>query len=70
MIAKADALITTSVAEGFGLAFLEPWLASKPLVGRNLPEITADFAEHGLDLSALYNCLPVPLISNGWKIDN
>jgi hypothetical protein len=63
MIAKADALITTSIAEGFGLAFLEPWLANKPLVGRNLPEITADFAEHGLDLSALYNRLPVPLVS-------
>jgi hypothetical protein len=68
MIAKADALITTSVAEGFGLAFLEPWLANKPLVGRNLPEITADFAEHGLDLAALYTRLPVPLISKGWNI--
>jgi hypothetical protein len=63
MIAKADALITTSIAEGFGLAFLEPWLANKPLVGRNLPEITADFAEQGLNLSALYNRLPVPLVS-------
>jgi hypothetical protein len=69
MIAKADALITTSIAEGFGLAFLEPWLANKPLTGRNLPEITADFAEHGLDLSALYNHLPVPLVSKHWKID-
>jgi hypothetical protein len=69
MIAKADALITTSIAEGFGLAFLEPWLANKPLAGRNLPEITADFAEHGLDLSALYNHLPVPLVSKHWKID-
>jgi len=78
MIAKADALITTSIAEGFGLAFLEPWLANKPLTGRNLPEITADFAEHGLDLSALYNRLPVPLVSpstglragNHWKIQD
>ena len=70
MIAKADALITTSVAEGFGLAFLEPWLAGKPLVGRNLPEITGDFAEHGLDLSNLYNRLPVPLSSNAWKIED
>lgn len=68
MIAKADALITTSIAEGFGLAFLEPWLANKPLTGRNLPEITADFAEHGLDLSALYNRLPVPLVSIAWNI--
>ena len=70
MIAKADALITTSIAEGFGLAFLEPWLADKPLVGRNLPEITDDFAEHGLDLSDLYNRLPVPLVSEHWKIDD
>lgn len=68
MIAKADALITTSIAEGFGLAFLEPWLAGKPLVGRNLPEITADFEEHGLDLSQLYNRLGVPLTSNDWNI--
>lgn len=68
MIAKADALITTSIAEGFGLAFLEPWLAGKPLVGRNLPEITADFEQHGLDLSQLYNCLSVPLTSNDWNI--
>lgn len=60
MIAKADALITTSIAEGFGLAFLEPWLAGKPLVGRNLPEITGDFEAHGLNLSNLYNRLPVP----------
>jgi len=68
MVAKADALITTSIAEGFGLAFLEPWLAGKPLVGRNLPEITADFEEHGLDLSQLYNRLGVPLTSNDWNI--
>lgn len=70
MVAKADALITTSIAEGFGLAFLEPWTAGKPLTGRNLPEITGDFAEHGLDLSALYNRLPVPLVSKHWKIDD
>ena len=68
MIAKADALITTSIAEGFGLAFLEPWLAGKPLVGRNLPEITGDLEEHGLDLSNLYNRLLVPLTSTAWNI--
>jgi len=68
MIAKADALITTSIAESFGLAFLEPWLAGKPLVGRNLPEITGDFEEHGLDLSNLYNRLSVPLTSDAWNI--
>ncbi|QHI69312.1 glycosyltransferase family 4 protein [Tichowtungia aerotolerans] len=68
MIAQADSLVTTSIAEGFGLAFLEPWLAGKPLVGRNLPEITADFAQHGLDLSTLYDRIAIPLTSNAWNI--
>jgi glycosyltransferase involved in cell wall biosynthesis len=61
LIKNSAALISTSIAEGFGLAFLEPWLEGKMLMGRNLPEITADFEDAGLDLSALYSALPVPL---------
>ncbi len=57
----AHALVTTSVAEGFGLAFLEPWLFGKPLVGRDLPAITADFREAGVDLSGLYDRLDIPV---------
>lgn len=57
----ADAMITTSVAEGFGLAFLEPYLLGKPVLGRDLPDITADFKEKNIDLSGLYNQLLVPL---------
>ncbi|WP_462320857.1 glycosyltransferase [Halochromatium sp.] len=61
LLASSHALMTTSVAEGFGLAFLEPWLIGRPLAGRDLPEITADFSADGLDLSGLYQRLPVPL---------
>ena len=61
LVQRAEALITTSIAEGFGLAFLEPWLEGKSLIGRNLPEITRDFEAEGLDLSALYDTLPIPL---------
>ncbi len=61
LVQNADALISTSIAEGFGLAFLEPWLEGKMLVGRKLPEITTDFESEGLDLSSLYSTLPVPL---------
>lgn len=61
LLASAHALITTSVAEGFGLAFLEPWLMQRPLVGRDLPEITRDFTAAGLDLGGLYERLEVPL---------
>lgn len=61
LLARATAVVTTSVAEGFGLAFLEPWLAGRPLLGRDLPEMTSDFKNEGLDLSSLYARLLVPL---------
>ncbi len=61
LLARAHACVTTSVAEGFGLAFLEPWLAGKPLAGRKLPEITCEFEDAGVDLSGLYARLTVPL---------
>ncbi|MBN2164072.1 MAG: hypothetical protein JXR25_11935 [Pontiellaceae bacterium] len=61
LIWNASALISTSIAEGFGLAFLEPWLADKMLIGRKLPEITRDFEEEGLDLSMMYDRLPIPI---------
>lgn len=61
ILAGSQSVMTTSVAEGFGLAFLEPWLAGCPVWGRDLPEITADFRAAGLDLSHLYTHLPVPV---------
>ncbi len=60
-INNAYAIVTTSIAEGFGMAFLEPWLFSKPLVGRNITDITVDFEEASIDLSSLYSEIPIPL---------
>ena len=59
--AAADLLLTTCVAEGFGMVFLEAWLAGRNLVGRDLPEITADFVEAGIQLDSLFARLPVPI---------
>lgn len=61
LMSAADAIITTSVAEGFGLAFLEPYLFGKPLIGRDLPDITRDFTNTDVDLDSLYPQLMVPL---------
>lgn len=61
LLASASALVTTSMAEGFGLAFLESWLMNRSLAGRNLLEITAEFVEEGIDLAGLYDTLTVPL---------
>lgn len=57
---SAHAILSTSIAEGFGLAFLEPWLHGKHIVGRDLPAITADFKAHGLQLDSLYPSLGIP----------
>ena len=61
MVSHAQSILTVSVAEGFGLGFLEPWTFGKGLCGRNLPEITSDFSELGVCLGNLYDRLPIPL---------
>lgn len=60
LIQSAERLVTTSIAEGFGLAFLEPWLMGRPLAGRTLPEITSEFESAGISLDGLYDRLTVP----------
>lgn len=60
-VAAADAIITTSVAEGFGMVYLEPWLMGRAMIGRDLPEITADFKANGLEFHGLYQRIPIPL---------
>lgn len=54
-------LITTSITEGFGFSFLEPWLAGKLVWGRKLPEICLDFENNGIGLDHLYTRLSVPV---------
>lgn len=61
IMATADVVISTSVAEGFGLGFLEPWTYGKPLVGRDLPEVTRDFRKHDIRLDELYERIDIPL---------
>jgi hypothetical protein len=54
-------MVTTSITEGFGFAFLEPWTAGKVLYGRRLADICIDFEGSGLRLDFLYDRLDVPL---------
>jgi hypothetical protein len=58
---SATGVITTSIAEGFGLGFLEPWTFDKFLYGRNIPEITEDFSNLGIKLNHMYNKIEVDL---------
>ena len=61
LVKSAKCLITTSVSEGFGFAFLEPWTAGKALVGRNIPDICRDFSKNGIQLDHLYNQILIPV---------
>ncbi|MFO7903867.1 MAG: hypothetical protein R6U98_14480, partial [Pirellulaceae bacterium] len=56
----ADRILTTSVAEGFGMVFLESWLAQRALLGRDLPEITGDFVAAGLEFPELSDGVQIP----------
>ncbi len=55
-LSQSTHAITTSVAEGFGLSFLEPAFQGTPLIGRDLPDITCDF---GSPTGTLYQKIPV-----------
>jgi glycosyltransferase involved in cell wall biosynthesis len=61
VLSRACCVITTSIKEGFGLAYLEPWTAHRMLCGRILTDICDDFLQKGLKLDHLYERLSIPL---------
>lgn len=60
-LAHASQWLTTSVAEGFGFAFLDAIALDKPLIGRNLPHLAIDWAAAGLHCDGLYDRILVPV---------
>ncbi|MCP3954583.1 MAG: glycosyltransferase family 4 protein [Desulfobacterales bacterium] len=61
LVHAADSLLTTSISEGFGFSFMEPWTAGKFLWGRDLTGITDDFKITGLRLGHLYTRMRIPV---------
>lgn len=60
MMAISHAVVTTSIQEGFGYVFHEPWVAGKMVLGRNIAEVTSDFVAQGMNLNHLYDHLLIP----------
>ena len=60
VMGSAKAVITTSVKEGFGFSFLEPWTAGIPVTGRRINYVCADFEQAGVNMDALYPTLIIP----------
>jgi glycosyltransferase involved in cell wall biosynthesis len=55
LVKISDYCITTSIREGFGMAYLEPWLLETPVIGRDLPSVTIDLKNSGLEFPRLYS---------------
>lgn len=51
----SEAIVSTSLREGFGYFFLECWFAKRIIIGRRLSEVIDDFEKQGLDFSFLYS---------------
>jgi hypothetical protein len=58
-LAACDYVVSSSVAEGFGMAFMEPWLSNRGVIARRLPTVTSDFESLGVQLPQLYDEIPV-----------
>lgn len=67
LLSASDFSITTSYMEGFGMAYLEPWLFDTPVIGRDIPYITKDFRNDGFQFAGLYSAIVIPTYAGGFK---
>ncbi|NBC82652.1 MAG: hypothetical protein GVY19_04640 [Bacteroidetes bacterium] len=59
LIIASDICFTTSIREGFGMVYLEPWLFNTPVMGRNIPYITEDLKNKAIEFPVLYDYIQV-----------
>lgn len=59
LLIASDFCITTSLREGFGMAYLEPWIYETPVIGRNLKHLTKDFIEKKVEFRGLYDTIMI-----------
>jgi len=67
IVGSARYLLSTSITEGFGFSFLEPWLFGKWVWGRKISDICADFEANGVRLDYMYSALNVPVDWFEWE---
>jgi glycosyltransferase involved in cell wall biosynthesis len=65
---SAFAILTTSIKEGFGFSFLEPWTAGRAVIGRRIEYVCKDFEEAGIcftssdkKTTSFYTSIKIPI---------
>lgn len=59
LIKMSDYCITTSIQEGFGMVYMEPWLLGTPVIGRDIEMVTKDLINSGVSFPLLYNSIQI-----------
>lgn len=54
LLKATDICFTTSIQEGFGMVFMEPWLLGTAVKGRDIPMVTLDLKQSGVEFPVLY----------------
>ena len=54
LLAASEAVLLTSIQEGFGLPYIEAAAAGRPLIARSLPNVSPDLKQFGFKLPYLY----------------
>lgn len=67
LVKGSDFCITTSIREGFGMTYMEPWLYQTPVIGRKIDYITHDFINKGLIFKGLYEKINLPGLETDFK---
>lgn len=69
LLAASEAVLLTSVQEGFGLPYLEAAAASRPLIARRLPNISPDLHRFGFRFPQDYDEILVPTKLFNWPAE-
>ena len=62
LMGSSIAVITTSVKEGFGFSYLEPWTAGRAVIGRRIDYVCRDFEDAGVQFDSLYSAIKIPMV--------
>lgn len=63
----SDLALSTAVKEGFGYAYVEPWVSGTPLIGRRIREVCEDFEAHGMNFKKNLYDSSVLRATRNWK---
>lgn len=67
LLAASEAVLLTSLQEGFGLPYLEAAAAGRPLVARQLPNVAPDLAQFGFEFPQRYHEVLVDPTLFDWR---